>query len=145
MRDSLGGIREGTPLADMVATIDWAEGQPPIVVSALAQLDRALDTITAQCPPDKPTIVFVEVHGHTLSLGLGASESFVQLTESDDPPYMLTVGDSAAEGQVPFLLQGEHDTEIPRRNLVPLSTARAIVREFFTTGRRPSITAWEEV
>src|SRR5512146_1286374 len=132
-------------MADAVATIDSAEGEPPITVSALAQLDRALDSIAAQCPSDKPTIVEVKVHGHILTLGLGASESFVQLTESDDPPYNVTVGQNSGEGEVAFFFHGVHDTQIPRRNLVPLSTARAIVREFVATGRRPSITAWEEV
>ena len=132
-------------MAEVLATIIWAEGRPPIAVSALAQLDRALDMITAQCPPDKPVIVEIRAHGHTIGLGLGVSESFVQITESDDPPYTITVGRSAAEGHVPFLFHGEHDPEIPRRNLVPLSTARAIVRQFVTTAQRPSITAWEEV
>ena len=132
-------------MAEAVATIDWAEGEPPITVSALAHLDRALDTISAQSSPDKPRIIEVKVHGHLLTLGLGAPESFVQISESDDPPYMVTVGQSAAEGVLTFLFQGVHDTEIPRRNLVPLTTARAIAREFFATGHRPSITAWEEV
>jgi Immunity protein Imm1 len=132
-------------MPEAVATIEWSEREPPLYVSTLPEIDRALDRIAAECPPDHPTIVVLKVNDHTLTLGLGGPESFIQVTESDDPPYIVTVGDTNAGGELTFFYQGEHHTEIPRRNLIPVLTARKVVQEFCATGQRAAITSWEEV
>jgi hypothetical protein len=54
------------------------------------------------------------------------------------------VGDQRARGVVAFYLFGEHHTEIPRRNLIPASTARRITEEFYVTGRPSGAVSWED-
>jgi hypothetical protein len=114
-------------------------------VPTVEELDRLLDEMAALCRPDQPTIVKLEVPPTTVTFGLGAPESFVQLQWSDDPPYRVTVGDQRAQGAVPFFLFGEYHTEIPRRNVILTSTARLIVREIYGTGEESTAVPWEDV
>jgi hypothetical protein len=86
------------------------------------------------------------VHGYEVLLGLGLLESFVHVErESGEPPYLVTLGDPAAEGELAFYLHEEHHTEIPRRYLISTSEALRIVREFFETGARSTSVEWEEI
>ena len=129
-------------------TLQWSDREPSIVLPTVDELDRALDRITAQCAPNRPIIVVINAHGYAITLGLGLPESFVQLAQSDEPqtqPYLVTVGNIRADGELAFYFLGEHHTEIARRHLVPTSTAREVARDVFTTGRRSQVTAWEEV
>ena len=75
---------------------------------------------------------------------LGLPESFVYLDEVNPTRYYITVGDSYTDGDVSFYLLGQHHTEFERRHLIPLATARRVLREFFDTGRRPANITWEE-
>lgn len=129
-----------------LASIICAQGQPPLSVSTLADLDRLLDAIEAESAEGRPTIAEVTLPGLSVTIGLGSARSFVQLTGSGSgSPYMVTVGDPAEVGVATFYYQGEHHTEIAGRHLIPCHAARDIVREVFTTGRRPSTGRWEEV
>ena len=103
-------------MAPPAPTLRWSEHEAPIPVPTVEEFDRLLDEIAALCAPDQPTIVKLAVPPATVTIGLGAPASFVQLQWSDDPPYRLTVGDHRAQGAVTFFLFGEHHTEIPRRN-----------------------------
>ena len=128
------------------AALYWSEHEPPDEVHDAGQLDARLDSIAASCKPDRPTIVDLHIHRHSVSFGLGLPETFVQVqSESGMPPYFVTVGDSTAEGVLTFYLMGSHHTEILRRHAISSVAAREIVREFFVTGERPSEVEWEEV
>ena len=129
-------------------TLQWSEREPRIPVPTVAELDRALDRVAAQCSPDRPTIVVIHVNGYELTLGLGSTQSFVQLAQSQEPqtePYLVTVGDGRAQGEVAFYFLGEHHTEVQRRHIISTSTARDVAREFFNTGRRSPVISWEKV
>ena len=60
-----------------------------------------------------------------------------------DGPALVTVGDATASGEVAFYLLGSQHTEIPRRNLIPTSSARRLAKQFLETGRLPKDATWE--
>jgi hypothetical protein len=128
------------------AKVRWSEAEPPVEVVDGKHLADCLRSVAAKCREGLPIIVQVYVHGFEVGLGLGLPESFVHVErESGEPPYVITVGASEAEGVVAFYLHGQHHTEIPRRNLISTPEALRIVQEFFERGSRSTSVEWEEV
>lgn len=116
------------------------------VVSELMDLDQFLDEINSEVRNEDPIIVTIFMQGSIVSLGLGLDTSFVQLiNESNEPPYWVTLGDTKLDGVVDFFLHGKHHTEISQKNLIPINTARNIVREYYLTGSKSKNVQWEEV
>jgi len=133
-------------LVHMTAEIHWSEREPAAAVSDLEQLDERLDSIASKHSTGSPTIVEVCAHQQVLTLGLGLPESFVQIkSDSNMPPYLVTVGDGDPDGVVTFYFMGNHHTEIPRRHLISASLARDVVRDFFNTGQQSNRVEWEEI
>jgi len=129
-------------------TLQWSNKEPPAVVSTGHELDQALHKVGAHCTAKHPIIVAICVHGYEVGIGLGLPESFVNIKswERGTPEScLITVGnDQAQRGAVFFFLDTQH-TEIPRRNLIPATQARQIVREFFETGSRSTSVKWEQL
>ena len=79
--------------------VKWSEKESVIEVSNTEELEYVLDDIAVNAGSEHPVIVSVDTQGYRVSLGLGRKESFVHFEqESGDPPYIITVGDSKAEG-----------------------------------------------
>src|SRR5688572_4498787 len=98
----------------MKAALYWSETEAPYEIDDPAQLDVLLNRIAEGCAPDRPTIVDLQVHGHSVGFGLGLAETFVQIqSENGLPPYFITVGNRRAAGVVTYYLMGTHHTEIP--------------------------------
>ena len=131
-----------------VSTLQWSEEQPHSTVSTCHELDQALHKVAAGCATKRPIIVALYAHGCQVGIGLGLPESFVNIRswEGGTPESsLITVGkDLALHGAVFFFLDKQH-TEIPRRNLIPVTQARQIVREFFETGCRSTAVQWEKL
>jgi len=123
-----------------IATLRSAEDVPPVEVRTGEELDQLLD----QLRPDSPVSVILHAHGCEAHILLGSPESFVYIDEITPTRYYITVGDSHAKGAVGFHLLGQHHTEFERCYLIPLVTARRVLREFFETGRKPASVDWEE-
>lgn len=126
--------------------LEWSDIQPRVELPSLNDFDHAIDRLAARATADRPSIVALYAHGHQVMLGLGLPHSFVQIQQSDDPdnqPALVTVGDAAAEGEVEFYYLGSHHTAIPRRNLVPSTTARRLARSFLESGKVSEEAAWE--
>jgi len=128
--------------------LEWSEILPRVELATPAEFDHAIDTLSARSSADHPTIVALYAHGHQVILGLGLAESFVQI--QDERPAskaaLVTVGNTKADGDVSFYLLGSHHTEIPRRNLIPIATARQLARAFlFESGKVSAEVAWEPV
>ena len=133
-------------MATTTAMLKCSKDEPAIEVENEAQLDEWLDRLANGCSPGFPGIFRLCVHGYELEIGLGLGESFVNIEhESGMPPYYLTLGEATAEGEVGFYLFGDHRTRIARRNLIPTSQARGVVREFFATGERSASVRWEKI
>jgi hypothetical protein len=130
------------------STLQWSEEEPPATVSTCHELDQALHKVTGRCTTKHPIIVALCVHGYQIGIGLGLTESFVNIKswERGTPESsLITVGnDRALRGAVFFFLDKQR-TEIPQRNLIPTTQARQIVREFFETGCRSTAVPWEKL
>ena len=130
------------------ATLRWSEAEPSATVSTRQGLDQALHKVAARCTAMHPIIVAIYLHGCDVGIGLGLSESFVNVKgwEQGTPKScLITVGDGRAKHGADFFFLNTHPTEIPQRNLIPTAQARQIVREFFETGRRSTSVKWEEL
>jgi len=124
--------------------VEHSDGRSIAEASGVDELDRLLDGIAATTSAEFPIIVLV--YAHNYQVGLGAEERFLHFElESGEPPYMISVGDDSAEGELAFYLSGNHHTEISRRNLIPAVKARQALYEWIRTEVRPSDIEWEEV
>ena len=118
---------------------------PAVMIETRLELDQALHKAELNCAAERPIIVSLYAHGHQLEIGLGLRDSFVsfQRCQPTPGPNLITVGDERANYGAVFFFLGWRRTEIPRRNLLPVTKAREILREFFETGVRPTIVEWE--
>ncbi len=128
-----------------VGMLRCSKDEPALEVRTSRQLELWLDKMAAESGLDHPTVVRLSVHGYELDVGLGLEESFVHIEhESGMPPHFTTLGDPVAEGEVTFYLFGNAHTGIARRNLIPTSQARQIVKEFFENRARSQQVQWEK-
>jgi hypothetical protein len=125
-------------------TVQWSEEVPPVEVATGEQLDQLLDRLAANARPDFPISVRLKIHLREADILLGLPESFVYINELEPRRDHLSLGDPKAEGVVTFYLLGAHHTEFERSCLIPLDTARRVLREFFKTGRRSDLVKWRE-
>ena len=118
---------------------------PAVMIETIFELDQALRKAELSCSAERPIIVSLYAHGHQLEIGLGSRDSFVsfQRCKPATGPSLITIGDARADHGAVFFFLGGRSTEIPRRNLLPATKAREILREFFETGVRPAIVEWE--
>jgi hypothetical protein len=124
----------------------YAEQNRPVVLDDLEDLDRFRAAVSATQTSQPPLIVSFEAQNRAVYLGLSGDLGFVHVTPvPDQPPYIITVGDSERDGIVEFFLHGEHHTEIEARHLVPAEQAWSAVREFLESGKLASSLRWEEV
>lgn len=126
--------------------VEYSENSSATKVAEVDKLFRLLDEIESNVSPDTPIIVFVYVHGYQVGLGLGSPESFLQFEhESGEPPYIVSVGDDTAGGELAFYLFGNHHTEISRRYLISADLALEGLKYWIQNGVRPKNIIWEEV
>src|SRR5579862_2232856 len=126
-------------------TLQYSEADPAVMIETCSQLDQALHKAELDCISQRPIIVSLSAHGHRLGIGLGLSNSFVsfQRCKPTPGPSLITVGDARANHGAVFFFLGWRRTEIPRRNLLPATRAREVLREFFEIGVRPTVVEWE--
>lgn len=113
-------------------------------IGSLPELEEVLDTAQRKSAGRGRIAMITSPDGPRLDVGVGLSESFLQFTQGDDDPYLISVGSVDTQGVEVFSLEG-HETEIPRRNLIPVESARHAAAVFFQTGVRPASVGWEEV
>jgi hypothetical protein len=129
-----------------IGTLQYSRDDPAVEIHNARELDDWLDKLTHSCDKEYPAIFRLYTHGYQVEIGLGLPESFVQMEhESGLPPYFLTLGDTAAEGDVSFYLFGDHHVKFPRRHLIPIDLARRVVHVFFETGERSEAVGWEKL
>lgn len=123
------------------------ERQPPVHCESLTELDATLDRLHRDTL--NPILVCIDMPEHRLDIGLGADPTFVIVnTQPCDGEYWITVADEALSGiEIPgvadFYGCGNHQ-QVARRNLIPIGTARQIVREFVATGQRSRSVFWHD-
>ena len=131
------------------ATVSWwSHKDEAVQASNVAELDHLIDGVIKSECNKYPTVVEIKRLGYLFSMAVGLPESFVQITsDSNDPPYLVAAAtrDDDKDGTFNFYLQGLHHSEIPRRNILPVSKARELARTFLITGTIPEGIEWEEV
>ncbi len=130
---------------DPIGRVTWSR-EAPTPVKSLAELDALLDQLARDYPGDDAILVDVEnLAGDGLAIGLGKDYSVLGFTSaSGEPPYLVSKGFEASDELLVFYFQG-HWTEFSMRNAIPISVARAAVREFLVTGKLTNTVEWEEV
>ena len=128
-------------------SLQSSELGPATPIATCMELDRALHQAEVQCPTQHANIVSLYARGHQVGIGLGLPESFVsvQCYEPAPGPCFITISDPPAEKDAVFYFLGGRRAEVPRRNLLPASKARAVLREFFKTGERSTSVSWQEL
>jgi hypothetical protein len=132
-------------MANIEATVSWwSQKTEPIKINSIAEFNSALKEAQESSSTKSPIIFVILAHGCVLTFPIGRSKSFVQISSAPhEPPYWITVGNREATGYFVFQVNGEHYTEIPRRNIVFIHHARKIARQFLLTGQRPTDVEWE--
>lgn len=126
-------------------TVEWKEHSEPVAVACADDLSRLLDRIASESKPDWPRLAVISNEGGSLTIGLGGPVGTLNhVPPSNDPPYMICLGDPDAEGVIDFYLAGHH-TQFLMRNSIPNALARAAALEYAESGKLPNSVAWEEV
>ncbi len=126
-------------------TVEWREHGEPVAVACSDDLSHLLDRIALESEPDRPPLVIVTNEGGSLTIGVGAPVSTLNhVLPSNDPPYMICLGDADAEGVIDFYIAGHH-SQFLMRNTIPNGSARAAALEYAESGKLPDSVVWEEV
>jgi Immunity protein Imm1 len=126
-------------------TVEWQEHSKPVAVDCPDDLSRLLDHITSESEPDRPALAIICNEGGSLTIGLsGPVGTLNHVLPSNDPPYMICLGNPDAEGVIDFYLGGHH-TQYLMRNTIPNALARAAALEYAESGKLPNSVAWEDV
>jgi hypothetical protein len=120
---------------------DGTEGRP---LPGLAALETALDTIHRSAHSRPRLVKIVSPAGAELLIALGSGQSVLQFAHGADPPCLVSVGDSDAQGVEAFDYEG-CETEIERRHLISTEGARHAAARFYETGELPTNLRWEEI
>jgi Immunity protein Imm1 len=124
-----------------------------IEVNSIEELDEVLDRWHAELMADEDArlVTLSASPDLSLTIGLGNEESVLNWTDESDTsaPYMTTrnpdydfnTPDDDDEEDMEFAF-GNTWNQYPTRVLIPIVTAREAMREFFTTGNRPTNVDW---
>ncbi|MFC6093147.1 Imm1 family immunity protein [Saccharothrix lopnurensis] len=138
---SLGEVRQLVELglgkaADAITALEAVDHRDqPLVIRTRQDVEELLDHVsTASATQAVPSMIEIrradDPWAHqVLHAGIGADHGFVRV--SGDPEYRTTVGDPTATGEVVFDYM-DNATEVPAREIVPLSTVRNILTAFIT-------------
>lgn len=105
-------------------------------------LVRRLD---ADASVGRVLVEFVSDEGASLTVGLGSELSVLCFQTSIDPPYFWTIGDIDDAPELLDYSYGGSMSEYEGRQLVTKSAAEQALREFASTGDRPTTVQWEIV
>ena len=125
-------------------TVEWREDSEPVAVTCSEDLSRLLDGLASGFESAQPSLVVIYNEGGALTVGVGASVSTLNhVPPSNDPPYMISLGNADEEGVIDFYLAGHH-TQLLMRHTIPNGLARAAALEYAGSGKLPDSVAWEE-
>jgi hypothetical protein len=118
----------------------------PTIINDYSDLDRLIENINKSNNSGFPTLFVIRLRGYELSFPIGENFSFLQIAkESGLPPYKMAVDKNNDQGYQTFVLEGTHDTEVPKRYVIPTETVKNIVKEFIMTGKQSSCVQWEDI
>jgi hypothetical protein len=131
----------------MEFVLEHGDGPQETGVSGTAELDRLLDGITADAKhtgrPELPTLY--DDRGRSLAIGVGDQSSLLVWTEDDsDGSSLLSQGVTQGGGDEVGFFYGNQYSYFPATALIPIDLAREAMRQFITSGTRPTVVAWQD-
>ncbi len=125
--------------------VEWGDGPRTAEVFSPAGLDVLLDRIDAEARTSHEQVLAVVYVAPEVffSVGLGVDETFVGFDDQTVWEGYLSRGDLYEDEQEIEFWFGNQPSFCPRWALVPVKTARAVMRDGFATGRRPDSIRWE--
>lgn len=124
------------------ARLEWETTQTE--VRSVADLDQALDRLTAEAKATRPFVAqLFAADGTSLAMGLGRDSTVMSYIPANlDPPYFHSVGTQDGEALV-FYFGGDW-SEFPGKQALPMNEAREAMRRFFANPSLPANIEWEE-
>jgi len=101
-----------------------------------------LEDMNSQCAANPTIVELIAPDGATLVIGVGGRQSYLSYIHPAGWPAFTSVGDPAAEGVMPFSVNGCY-TELQRRCAIPHAVAFEAAAAFFETGNQPPVICWE--
>ena len=127
-------------------TLAWGEDHRPRVVKDSDELDRLLHDALIDAGSSFTMAELVSPLGVACAIGLGRERSVVTFNASyADPPYFVSRGDLAAEGEPLVFFYNGHWTGFGPETSVPNDQALLALKEFYETSERPTAVAFDEV
>jgi hypothetical protein len=130
----------------MMPTLSWGTDETHVEVHEAEELDALLETLDAQARERRrPEDVQLTVGtAGILGIVVGADWSCLNHIPADlNPPYMVSVGDDDRDEVLDFYVSGDHHSQTPRRNTIPVALARSALQDFFSTGQLSPAVRWE--
>ena len=125
-------------------TVVWKQRGKQVIAS-IQQLDDLLDRIHAEFQDSEPVLAEVDGPGGSLMIALGSDWSVLSfVAPSGDPPYYVSRGGSAPLELLDVYFCTHH-SQFLGSQLVPVATAREVMREFVASASLPQTINWEEV
>jgi hypothetical protein len=124
--------------------VSWDQHEERL--ASIDEVEDLLDRLHDRFKNGDPTLVSIALATRdSLSIGLGRDASVLNHVREDrNPPYYISTGGGGETEGIWFRFGGEW-SEYPTRNAVPISVARAVMRQFCKTGKLPQSIEWEEV
>jgi hypothetical protein len=93
--------------------------------------------------PELPTLY--DDRGRSLAIGVGDQSSLLVWTEDDsDGSSLLSQGVTQGGGDEVGFFYGNQYSYFPATALIPIDLAREAMRQFITSGTRPTVVAWQD-
>jgi len=113
------------------------------------ELERVLDAASdeARAKNILSAVILEAENGNSITIVIGGGETVLSFDYGHlNPPYYASKGKSdELEPILTCFLTFDHQTEFPRKNVIPYADGLKAVAEFLDSGSLPTCIKWEEV
>ena len=113
-------------------------------VSSYEEAKKLITSIEAEESPPFLIEFYFRASKRSIGIGIGRNLAVVTYQQSLDPPYYISLGNTAADG-VDWFCYGEERTEYLSSNMVSIESAYRALREFFSSNVMPTTPNWERL
>jgi hypothetical protein len=134
----------------MKAQVLWETGMRPETreVASAESLEELLDELTLRAQEiNMPFSVQIELEDDSaILISVGSGISHLEFySASHHPPVVASLSQVSTDGdEIVTVLHGGIPSTVSRGSCVPIAEARAAVRQYFETGRRPTNISWSD-
>jgi hypothetical protein len=133
----------------MILQVKVREGEVPVTVTDVSELDRVLQAASEEARAHKMmgAILIEAESGNVITMVVGGEETVLSFdSEHLNPPYYASRGKSDCdEPKLTCYTQFHHHSEFSRKYVIPLEDGVRAVRQFLYSGDLPTCIKWDEV